>query len=110
MERLNLSNTNISDAGLKHLRELRNLNTLWLQDTAITDAGLRELHGHTQLKWLGLKGTLVTPEGIEELESIGVTDVIIAFRNVYNMEPDADLETKIQQLNWYAGEFIQPRA
>jgi len=49
-----------------------------------------------------------TKEGIEELEEIGITDVIIAFRNVYEMEPDADLETKIQQLNWYAGEFIQP--
>ncbi len=48
-----------------------------------------------------------TREGIEELETLGVTDVVIAFRNVYEMEPDADLETKIQQLNWYAGEFFQ---
>jgi len=47
-----------------------------------------------------------TREGIEELESIGVTDVIIAFRNVYAMEPDVDLDTKIGQLNWYAGEFF----
>jgi probable F420-dependent oxidoreductase len=48
-----------------------------------------------------------TNEGIAALEDIGVTDVIIAFRNVYNMEPDADLDTKIEQLNWYAGEFIK---
>jgi probable F420-dependent oxidoreductase len=48
-----------------------------------------------------------TKDGIAELESIGVTDVVIGFRDVYNMEPDADLDTKIQQLNWYAGEFIQ---
>ncbi len=47
-----------------------------------------------------------TPEGIQELESIGITDVIIAFRNVYESEPDHDLDTKLQQLNWYAGEFI----
>jgi probable F420-dependent oxidoreductase len=47
-----------------------------------------------------------TREGIEELESIGVTDVIIAFRNVYAMEPDVDVDTKIGQLNWYAGEFF----
>jgi len=46
-------------------------------------------------------------DGIAELEAIGVTDVVIGFRDVYNMEPDADLDTKIQQLNWYAGEFIQ---
>jgi alkanesulfonate monooxygenase SsuD/methylene tetrahydromethanopterin reductase-like flavin-dependent oxidoreductase (luciferase family) len=48
-----------------------------------------------------------TPEGIKELEGIGVTDVVIGFRDVYNMQPDEDLDTKIQQLDWYAGEFIR---
>ena len=47
-----------------------------------------------------------TREGIAELEAIGVTDVIISFRNVYEMEPDKPLEEKIGMLNWYAGEFI----
>ena len=47
-----------------------------------------------------------TREGIEQLENIGVTDVVIAFRNVYEMEPDKPLDEKIAMLNWYAGEFI----
>lgn len=47
-----------------------------------------------------------TPEGIAKLESIGVTEVIIGFRNVYEMEPDKSLDEKIAMLNWYAGEFI----
>ncbi|MEM1110905.1 MAG: TIGR03619 family F420-dependent LLM class oxidoreductase [Pseudomonadota bacterium] len=47
-----------------------------------------------------------TKEGIAELEEIGVTDVIIAFRNVYEMEPDHPLEEKITMLQWYANEFI----
>ena len=45
-------------------------------------------------------------EGIEKLESIGVTDVVIGFRNVYEMEPDKPLEEKIAMLQWYASEFI----
>jgi probable F420-dependent oxidoreductase len=45
-------------------------------------------------------------EGIAQLESIGVTDVVIAFRNVYEMEPDKPLDEKIAMLNWYASEFI----
>ena len=45
-------------------------------------------------------------EGIAELEDIGITDVIIAFRNVYEMEPDHDLDTKLQQIQWYASEFL----
>jgi probable F420-dependent oxidoreductase len=47
-----------------------------------------------------------TREGIEKLEAIGVTDVIIGFRDVYNQEPDKPLPEKIDMLNWYASEFI----
>lgn len=47
-----------------------------------------------------------TRDGIVELENIGVTNVVIGFRNVYEMEPDVSLDEKIQQLQWYAGEFI----
>lgn len=46
-------------------------------------------------------------EGIEQLEELGVTDVVIGFRNVYEMEPDKPLNEKIDMLNWYAGEFIR---
>ena len=48
-----------------------------------------------------------TQAGIEELENIGVTDVVIGFRNVYEMEADKPLDEKIAMLNWYAGEFIK---
>lgn len=48
-----------------------------------------------------------TEAGIHKLEEIGVTDVIIGFRNVYAMEPDKPLDEKIAMLNWYAGEFIK---
>ena len=47
-----------------------------------------------------------TKDGIAELQSLGVTDVIIGFRNVYEMEEDKPLNEKIDMLNWYAGEFI----
>jgi len=47
-----------------------------------------------------------THEGIARLEEIGVTDVVIGFRNVYELEPDKPLEEKIAMLQWYAGEFI----
>ena len=48
-----------------------------------------------------------TEDGIRKLEEIGVTDVIIGFRNIYEMEPDKPLEEKIAMLQWYAGEFIR---
>jgi probable F420-dependent oxidoreductase len=48
-----------------------------------------------------------TKEGIAALEDIGVTDVVIGFRNVYEMEPDKPLQEKIAMLEWYASEFIR---
>jgi probable F420-dependent oxidoreductase len=48
-----------------------------------------------------------TKEGIAALEEIGITDVIIGFRNVYEMEADKPLGEKIAMLEWYAGEFIR---
>ena len=51
-----------------------------------------------------------TEEGIHKLEALGVTDVVIGFRNVYEMEADKSLQEKIAMLEWYAGEFIKERA
>jgi probable F420-dependent oxidoreductase len=48
-----------------------------------------------------------TKDGIAALEDIGITDVIIGFRNVYEMEADNPLAEKIAMLEWYAGEFIR---
>ena len=48
-----------------------------------------------------------TKDGIAALEDIGITDVIIGFRNVYEMEADKPLAEKIAMLEWYAGEFIR---
>jgi len=48
-----------------------------------------------------------TREGIDKLDSLGVTDVVIGFRNVYAFEPDKPLAEKIAQLEWYASTFIR---
>ena len=40
---LNLNRTEITDAGLSHLKKLTNLQTLFLKDTKVTDAGIAEL-------------------------------------------------------------------
>ena len=46
-----------------------------------------------------------TPEGIRRLEGLGVTDVIVGFRNVYAGE-DQLLQTKVDALRRYADEVI----
>jgi len=48
-----------------------------------------------------------SPDGVRRLEELGVTDVIIGFRNAYQMEQDTEtLEQKIGAINWFADEVI----
>jgi len=43
LKKLWLQDTVVSDAGLKHLKTLVNLETLMLQQTGVTDEGVEEL-------------------------------------------------------------------
>jgi probable F420-dependent oxidoreductase len=48
-----------------------------------------------------------TVDGIKKLEEMGVTDVIVGFRNAYQMEQDTEtVEQKVAAINWYANEII----
>ncbi len=48
-----------------------------------------------------------TADGIQRLQDLGVDEVIVAFRNVYDSEPDnKTVEQKIAELRWYAENVI----
>jgi len=67
--RVGLADTQVSDAGLAHLKGLTALEVLHLFGTQVSDAGLEHLKGLTALKQLTLHGTQVSDAGIEELEA-----------------------------------------
>ncbi len=62
-----LSDTDVTDAGLKELAPLKNLTTLYLGCTKVTDAGLKELAPLKNLTTLDLRATQVTGAGLKEL-------------------------------------------
>ena len=68
LQSLNLSDTKITDAGLKHLQGLGNIRTLNLRSTAVTDAGLKHLQKLAKLSFLRLDDANVTDEGVKELQ------------------------------------------
>jgi hypothetical protein len=48
-------------------------------------------------------------EGLGGLADAGVTEVIIAFRNPYDAQPDTQtVEEKVGMINWYAENVIEP--
>lgn len=64
---LALEETRITDAGLCHLRDLKNLSELKLMDTAVGDEGLKHVGELTQLSVLNLDNTFVTSAGLSHL-------------------------------------------
>jgi thiol-disulfide isomerase/thioredoxin/Leucine-rich repeat (LRR) protein len=67
LRRLDLCGADISDAGLKALRELTTVTTLDISCTRVTDAGLAHLRGWNDLQMLNLGRTQVTGVGVKEL-------------------------------------------
>jgi hypothetical protein len=65
-----LSDTQITDAGLEHLKGLTSLKRLDLYSTQITDAGLEHLKGLTGLQSLDLRSTQITDAGLEHLKGL----------------------------------------
>ncbi|MGO8753589.1 MAG: hypothetical protein ACLQNE_47250 [Thermoguttaceae bacterium] len=55
-----LDHTQVTDAGLAHLKGLTQLQQLSLDNTQVTDAGLEHLKGLTQLQTLFFDSTKVT--------------------------------------------------
>src|SRR5262249_29606093 len=62
---LKLNDSPVSDAGLTHLKPLTNLSTLYLVRTQVSDAGLASLEGLKSLRHLDLTGTKVTDKGVD---------------------------------------------
>ena len=67
---LDLSRTRVTDAGLKALEKMPNLQHLDLRDTAVGDAGLDALAPLHDLRTLGLYGTAVTDAGLPALQRL----------------------------------------
>ncbi len=69
---LDLTDTDVSDKGLKQLAKLKNLTTLDLQNTKVTTQGLSELAGLKKLTALGLSAGQLTDANLRVLREIGL--------------------------------------
>jgi hypothetical protein len=65
---LSLAGTAVTDAGLRRLGELTELETLVLDGTQVTDACLPHLSGLSKLRHLDLRGTRISADGIAKIQ------------------------------------------
>jgi hypothetical protein len=75
---VNLSYTQVTDAGLVHLQGLTGLQILGVYNTHVTDAGLAHLEGLTGLQRVSLSSTQVTDAGLVHLQGLtGLRDLYL---------------------------------
>lgn len=67
---LNLRGTDVTDAGLAHLKDMPQLTRLHLEKTKITDKGLEHLQGLPGLEYLNVYGTEVTDGCVARLKDL----------------------------------------
>lgn len=67
---LNLRGTKITDDGLKHLAEVKSLKRLHLERTGVSDAGMAHLVGLENLEYLNLYGTKVSDAAVDPLANL----------------------------------------
>jgi len=72
LNKLCLSHTLVSDAGLACLEKQVHLSELHLDGTAVTDVGLARLARFAELRGLGLRGTKVSDAGLKHLKDLPI--------------------------------------
>jgi hypothetical protein len=70
LKNLDLSSSQLTDGGLAHLSQLTNLKVLNLAKTKISDHGLKQLTSIKSLRQLHLSGTKVSDDGLQHLERL----------------------------------------
>ena len=70
LDELYLLRTKVGDAGLVHLKNLKQLKRLELRDTAVKGPGLVNIEGLKNLKVLDFAETTLTDEGLAHLKGL----------------------------------------
>ena len=81
LSELDLGNTQITEAGLKHISKANSLTKLSLANTAIDDAGMKQIEGLTNLMSINLYNTKVTDAGLAILKNMKFLRKVYAWQS-----------------------------
>lgn len=95
---LNLARSKVTDAGLKSLSGMKNLQRLRLENTAITDAGVDALTSLSKLEYLNLYGTKVTDAALTKLEALKNLKGLYVWQTAVTKEAAQALHQKMPKL------------
>lgn len=92
---LNLSRSEVTDEGLAHVGEMKNLERIDLSNTDVTDSGMAYLSGLPRLKYLNLHGTQVSDAGLVHVERISSLRKVFLWQTAVSDEGIARLQQNL---------------
>ena len=95
IQRLDLGETAVSDAGLQSLGTFENLEVLKLDRTQITDAGLEALSNLLNLRTLVLFSTAISDEGLDALDNLPKLKSVFLWQSQVSKTGAAELQEQL---------------
>ncbi len=95
---LNMSRSQITDAGLDNLPKFKQLRRLYLDNTKVTDKALASIAKLPDLEYLNLYGTEVTDAGLDQLKGMKKLRKLYLWKTKVSKEKADDLKAAIPGL------------
>ena len=99
LSELDLANTQITAAGLGHIKGNKNLTKLSLANTSIDDAALKQIEGLTNLMSLNLYNTKVTDAGLASLKNMKFLRKVYAWQSGITEKGAAELKKALPNVD-----------
>jgi mono/diheme cytochrome c family protein len=99
LSELDLANTQITAAGLGHIKGNKNLTKLSLANTSIDDAALKQIEGLTNLMSINLYNTKVTDAGLASLKSMKFLRKVYAWQSGITEQGAAELKKALPNVD-----------
>ena len=99
LSELDLGNTQVTAAGLKHISKANSLTKLSLANTAIDDAALKKIEGLPNLMSLNLYNTKVTDAGLASLKNMKFLRKVYAWQSGVTEQGAAELKKALPNID-----------
>jgi len=99
LSELDLANTQITAAGLGHIKGNKNLTKLSFANTSIDDAALKQIKGLTNLMSLNLYNTKVTDAGLASLKDMKFLRKVYAWQSGVTEQGAAELKKTLPNVD-----------
>ena len=99
LSELDLANTQITAAGLKHISNANNLTKLSLANTSLDDAALKQIEGLSNLMSLNLYNTKVTDAGLASLKNMKFLRKVYAWQSGVTEQGAAELKKTLPNVD-----------